>query len=154
MLSILGGHNVTGRFFRWRHIVFAERYGLKFQTLFRRNSVFKTLAALARAVSRRAFTAEAQVRFQFSPCEIRGGQSDTGTRYTPSTSVFLRQYHSTNVSCSSSSACCPYLKDKRKSLWTFQKQVMFQKSGSNEYKNIFIPTVMSWLRWLFADFKW
>lgn len=88
--------------------MFAERYGLKFRTLFRRNSVFKTLAALAGAVSRRTVTAEAYVRFQFSPCEIRGGQSGTRTRYSPSTSVFLRQYHTTNASCSSSSACCPY----------------------------------------------
>jgi hypothetical protein len=81
--------------------VFAERYGLKRQTVFRRNSVFITLAALAQAVCRRSLNVEAQVRLHFSSCELRGGQSDTGTRFSPSTSVFLRQYDSTFASCSS-----------------------------------------------------
>lgn len=81
--------------------MFAERYGLKFQTVFRRNSVFITFASLAQAVCRRYFNVEAQVRLHFSPRELRGRQSDTGTRFSPSTLVFLRQYHSTFASCSS-----------------------------------------------------
>jgi hypothetical protein len=108
---------------------------------------------VAHAVSHRSVTAEAQVRLQFSQCEIRGGQSDTGTRFFPSTSVFLRQYHSTNASCSSSSACCLYVKDKRDSWRTFPKQMLFRKSGSIGCKSIFILRVMSWLRWLFTEFE-
>ena len=108
---------------------------------------------MAQAVSLRPLTAEAQFRLQFRPCEIRGGQSGNGTRFCPSTSVFLRQYHSTNASCSSSSACCPYLKDKRDSWRTFRRQMLFRKSGSIEYKSIFILPVITWLRWLFTDFK-
>jgi len=133
--------------------VFAERYGLKFQTLFRRKCVFIILAALARAVSHRPTPAEAQVRLHFSPCEIRGGQSGNGTCFSPSTSVFLRQYHSTNASCLSSSACCPYLKVKRDSWDTFRKQMLFRKSRSIEYESIFILPAMSLLRWFFTDLK-
>jgi hypothetical protein len=36
-----------------------------------------------------------QVRSQVSPCGIFGGQSDSGTGFSPSTSVFRRRYHST-----------------------------------------------------------
>ena len=39
------------------------------------------------AVSRRHLTTEAWVRSQTSPCEICGGQSVTGTGFSPSTSV-------------------------------------------------------------------
>lgn len=133
--------------------MFAEWYGLKFHALFRRKCVSITLAALVQAVSPRPVTAEAQVRLQFGPCEIRSGQSGNGTRFTPSTSVILRQYHSTNASCSSSSACCPYLKDKRDSWRTSRKQMLFRKSGNVEYKSIFIFQVISWLWWLLTDFK-
>jgi hypothetical protein len=40
--------------------------------------------AMAQAVSRRPLTAEARVRFRFSPCDICGGQSGTGTGFSPS----------------------------------------------------------------------
>jgi len=49
------------------------------------------------AVSRRHLKAEAWVRSQFNPCEICGGQSDTATGFSPSTSDFSCQYHSTNA---------------------------------------------------------
>jgi len=45
------------------------------------------------------FTLEAWVLFQASPRWIYGRQSGTGTNFSPSTSVFLRQYHSTNALC-------------------------------------------------------
>jgi hypothetical protein len=40
--------------------------------------------AMAQAVSRRPLTAEARVRSRVSPCEICGGQSGTGTGFSPS----------------------------------------------------------------------
>jgi hypothetical protein len=48
---------------------------------------------MAQAVSRRALTAEARV----NPCGIYGGQSGTGTGFSPSSSVSPCQYHSTVV---------------------------------------------------------
>jgi hypothetical protein len=51
--------------------------------------------AIAQVVSRRPVTAEAQVRARVNPCSIYGGQSGIGTRFSPSSSVFPCQYHST-----------------------------------------------------------
>jgi hypothetical protein len=53
--------------------------------------------AMAQAVSRRPPTAEAQVRFRVSPYGICGGQSSTGTGFSPSTSVFPCQFNSTGA---------------------------------------------------------
>jgi hypothetical protein len=50
---------------------------------------------IAQAVSHRLLTAEARFRAHGSPCGICGGQSDTGTGFSPSPLVFLCQYHST-----------------------------------------------------------
>jgi hypothetical protein len=44
--------------------------------------------AMAHAVSRRPLTAEARVRSRVSPCEICGGQSGTGTGFSPSCRFF------------------------------------------------------------------
>jgi hypothetical protein len=52
---------------------------------------------MAQAVSRRPLTAEARVRSRASLCGICDGQSDTGTGFSPSTSVFPCQFHSTGA---------------------------------------------------------
>jgi hypothetical protein len=53
--------------------------------------------AMAQAVSRRPFTAETRVRSRVSSCGICSGQSGTGTGFSPSTSVFPCELHSTGA---------------------------------------------------------
>jgi hypothetical protein len=50
---------------------------------------------MAQVVSRRPLTAEARVRARVNPCGICGGQSGTRAGFSPSSSVFSCQYHST-----------------------------------------------------------
>jgi hypothetical protein len=52
---------------------------------------------MAQAVSRRPLTTEARVRSQVGPCGICGEQSGIGTGFSPSTSVFPCQFHSTGA---------------------------------------------------------
>jgi hypothetical protein len=49
---------------------------------------------MAQALSHRPLTAEAWIRSWVGPYGIFGGQSGTGTRLSPSTSVFPCQFHS------------------------------------------------------------
>jgi hypothetical protein len=75
-------------------------YRLYFAALDRQGTVqakAKLGRAVAQAVSRRPPTAEARVRSRVSPCGIFGGQSGTVTGFSPSTSVFPCQFHSTAV---------------------------------------------------------
>jgi hypothetical protein len=50
---------------------------------------------MAQIVSRRPLTAETWVRARINPCGICDGQNVTGTGFSPSSSVFPCQYHST-----------------------------------------------------------
>jgi hypothetical protein len=50
---------------------------------------------MAEVVIRRPLTAEAQVRPRVKPCETYGVQSVTATGFSPRSSVFPCQYHST-----------------------------------------------------------
>ena len=52
---------------------------------------------MAQAVSRRPLTAEARVRYRVSPRGFCCGRRGTGTGFTPSTSVFPFQFHSTSA---------------------------------------------------------
>jgi hypothetical protein len=52
---------------------------------------------MAQAISRRPLTAEARFRSRVRPYRICCAQSGTGTSFSPSTSVFLCQFHSTSV---------------------------------------------------------
>jgi hypothetical protein len=52
---------------------------------------------MTQAVSRRPLPAEARVRSRVGPCGICGGQSGTETGFSPSTSVFPCQFHSTDA---------------------------------------------------------
>ena len=63
-------------------------------------------SAVAQAVCRRPVKAETLVRYQVSPSEVCDRQSNSGTSFPPSISVFPCPYHSTNVPYSPSSTCC------------------------------------------------
>jgi hypothetical protein len=53
---------------------------------------YKKGRAIAQVVSRRPLTAEARVRAPVNPCGICGGQSGTGTGFSPSSTIFPCQY--------------------------------------------------------------
>jgi len=48
-----------------------------------------------------SYTAEILVQHLSGQCGTLGGQSGTGTRFSPSALVFLRQYNSAHAACSS-----------------------------------------------------
>jgi len=61
---------------------------------------------MSQAVSRRPLTAESRFRSQASLCETCSAQSDSGTGFSPSTSIFSCQCNSTYAPYSFSSTWC------------------------------------------------
>jgi len=74
--------------------------------------------AIYQAVGSRIFIMEAGGRSQASPRNVFGLQSDTVTGFSPSNSVLLCQYHSTNNPYSSSSTRCSNQKSRKAQLET------------------------------------
>jgi hypothetical protein len=73
---------------------------MTYQTAYHIQSFVRPLwpcRGVAQAVSRRPVTAETRFRSRLVPCVICVGQSGTETMFSPSTSVFPCQFHSTGV---------------------------------------------------------
>jgi hypothetical protein len=82
---------------------------------------------MAQAVGRLdlPLTADVRVRSQAVPCDIYREHSESGTDFSPSTSVFPCQYYSTSAPYSSS--CYSYQKDKRPKPHNLPKAMRFWK---------------------------
>jgi len=76
------------------------------------NVIILSGPAMLHVVGSRSVTMENRVRSRVSPFGIRGELSDILTGFSPSTSVFPCQYHSTNARYWSLSSCCFYHKNK------------------------------------------
>ena len=80
---------------------------------------------------------EARVRSQVSSCEMYGGQSGTGTGFTPSTSFFPCEYHSTIASYSSSPARCSSQNNERAKPGNLSKSNAVSEIGENWLEKYF-----------------
>ena len=94
---------------------------------------------------RRLVTAEARVRSWVSPCEICGGQSDTGTCFSATTSVFPCQYNSTIAPYSLHIHFAVIRRTNGRSLGAFRKAVIFGNRGTLDRKEISLFSLHSWL---------
>jgi hypothetical protein len=102
---------------------------------------------MVQAVSHRSVTAVARLRIQVSPCVICGGQSGTGSGFSPSTSAFPCQYHAANAPHSSSSTHCLYHKDKRAKPEYLTKSTTLTESGHHwKQKNFYFSALKDYSR--------
>jgi len=99
-----------------------------------RNNLNLQKAVMAQAVSHWPLTAAALVRSRLRFCNRRSGN---GTGVSPSTSVFLCQYISTNAPHSSSSTCRSYQKDKRAKPGNHPKSNDLSKIGEHWIEEYF-----------------
>ena len=88
---------VTGWCLQWKHTVFSERYELSLYIIRKLIWVSRKAVPWAEAVSRRPLIAENRVPSQAWPRETCGGQSGSGAGFSPSTSFFPCQHHSTSA---------------------------------------------------------
>ena len=85
---------------------------------------------IAQAVGLWPLKAEVRVRSQVSPCEICGGQYGTRTSFSPSTSVFPYQHHSTDAPYSYLSSFSSYQTDKLAKPGNLKEQTSFVYRGT------------------------
>lgn len=93
-------------------------------------------------VSCQPLNAKIRFLFQVNPCGISGGQSVSGTRFSPSASVFSYQHHCTNAPHSSPSTCCSYQQGKGNKPGYIKSAALSRKSGRTGQNTVFTPTLM------------
>jgi hypothetical protein len=91
---------------------------------------------MARAVSRRPLTANDRVPSEISPCQICGRQSVFGTVFLRVLQAFACKFHFTIAHTHHLRAALT-MKTRGRSLETFQKGILFRKSGSIGERNTF-----------------
>jgi hypothetical protein len=88
-----------------------------------------------------------KLSLSISPCVIFGGQSASGTRFCPSTSVFPCQYHSPNALDSSSCMCDSLTEGQTGEAWELSKQAMpFRNSGRIGKTGTFTFCCLQWVK--------
>jgi len=91
---------------------------------------------MAQAVDRRLLTSVAREQCQADPCDICG-QSGTGARFSPNTSIALRLHQRTNVHIHLHLHVAATRRTNMSSLGTFQNAMHYRKSGSHSLVLVF-----------------
>jgi len=81
-----------------------------------------------------SLTAESRAETHISLCQMFEGPCGSGRVFSPSTSAFFSQYHSTNVPHSSSSTRCSYENETLRNPWKLPESNELWKSGNNGKK--------------------
>jgi len=90
-------------------------------------------------------------RFQINVYEIWGGKNESGTSFSPDTSVFACQYHSTKAQYSTSPAHCSYQNDKRSKPGNITKSNAFAEIGGVLY--FFFLKLILVFKWLGVSWR-
>jgi hypothetical protein len=91
-------HSISARYTKYRSLTYQQNTNLQNTHLPSiRCSSMCTVCVIIQAVSRRPVTSEAQIHSQASLFVIYDGQSDSGTRFCPSTMVWISHYHFTQA---------------------------------------------------------